>query len=122
MIDRLLQLCLDLRIGLAAHRHDGALARADDAGDDRHVVADHLVEVERRLCLVDESRDVADVDRLVQVYELAALPQPFQELAESLVHHSMPPVIETCGCRHSSSAAAEESDRSTKSKGRAVVY
>ena len=42
--DRGRQLVLDLPVGLAAERHDGALARADDAGDHRHVVADHLVE------------------------------------------------------------------------------
>ena len=47
--DRLRQLVFDLAESLAAERHDGALARADDAGDDRHVVADDVVEKERRL-------------------------------------------------------------------------
>src|SRR5262249_50829790 len=69
---------------------DGALARADDAGDDRHVVADHLVEVERGLRLVHQGRDVADVDRLVQVDELARLAQTVEELAEILLHAGSP--------------------------------
>ena len=77
---------LDLAEVLAAHRHGGALFRADDAGNHRHVVADHLVEIERGLGLIDQRRDVADVDRLVQVDELARLPQPVQELAEILFH------------------------------------
>ena len=83
------QLVLDLAVGLAAERHDGALARADDAGDDRHVVADHLVEIERGLGLVDQGGDVADVDGLVQVDELAGLPQPVEELAEVLLHQNL---------------------------------
>ena len=80
------ELVLDLAEGLAAHRHGGALFRADDAGHHRHVVADHLVEIERGLGLIDQRRDVADVDRLVQVDKLARLPQPVQELAEILFH------------------------------------
>ena len=80
------ELVLDLAEGLAAHRHDGALLRADDAGHHRHVVADHVVEKERGLGLVDQRRDVADVDRLVQVDQLARLPQPVEELAEILLH------------------------------------
>ena len=88
--DRLRELVLDLAIGLAAERHDGALARADDAGDHRHVVADHLVEIERGLGLIDQRRDVADVDRLMQVDELAGLPQAVEELAEILLHRGSP--------------------------------
>ena len=84
--DRRRELVLDLAEGLAAHRHGGALFRADDAGDHRHVVADHLVEKERGLGLIDQRRDVADVDRLVQVDELARLPQPVEELAEIFFH------------------------------------
>ena len=84
--DRLRELVLDLAISLAAERHDGALARADDAGDHRHVVADHLMEKERGLGLVDQRRDVADIDRLMQVDKLARLPQPVEELAEIFLH------------------------------------
>ena len=80
------ELVLDLAEGLAAERHDGALFRADDAGDHRHVVADHVVEIERGLGLVDQRGDVADIDRLVQVDEFADLPQPVEELAEILLH------------------------------------
>ena len=83
------ELVLDLPIGLAAERHDGALARADDAGDDRHVVADHLVEKQRGLGLVDQRGDVPDVDRLMQVDKLAGLPQPVEELAEVFLHDAL---------------------------------
>ena len=86
MVDRLLELVLDLPVAVAAERHHGALARADDAGDDRHVVADHLVEIERGLGLIDQGGNVADVDGLVQVDQLAGLPQPIEELAEILLH------------------------------------
>ena len=44
------------------------------------------MEIERGLGLVDQRRDVADVDRLVQVDQLADLPQPVEELAEILLH------------------------------------
>jgi hypothetical protein len=44
------------------------------------------VEIERCLGLVDQGRDVPDIDRLVQVDELARLPQPVEELAEILFH------------------------------------
>ena len=54
-------------------------------GHDRHVVADHVVEIERLLGLIDQRRDMADVDGLVQVDELAGLPQPVEELAESFL-------------------------------------
>ena len=86
LVDRRLELVLDLAIGLAAQRHDGALARADDAGDHRHVVADDVVEIERGIGLVDQRRDMADVDRLVQVDEFAGLPQAVEELAEIFLH------------------------------------
>ena len=63
-----------------------ALARADDAGHDRHVVADDLVEEERGLGLVHQSGDMADVHGLVQVDEIPGLPQAVEELAEILLH------------------------------------
>jgi hypothetical protein len=44
------------------------------------------VEEERGLGLVDKGGDVADVDRLMQVDQLARLPQPVEELAEILFH------------------------------------
>ena len=44
------------------------------------------MEIERGLGLVDQGRDVADVDRLMQVDKLARLPQPVQKLAEILLH------------------------------------
>ncbi len=71
---------------LAAHRHGGALFGADEAGHHRHVVADHVVEIERGLGLIDQGGDVADVDRLMQVDKLARLPQPVEELAEIFFH------------------------------------
>jgi hypothetical protein len=44
------------------------------------------VEIERGLGLIDQRGDMADVDRLVQIDQLARLPQPVQELAEILFH------------------------------------
>ena len=84
MVDALLELRLDLAIVRAAHRQDGAAARADEARDHRHVVADDVVEEERLVGLVDERRDMPDVDRLPQVDELAPGAQPLDEAAESL--------------------------------------
>jgi hypothetical protein len=89
MIDGVLELLLDFRIGLAAERHDGPLTRADDAGDDRHVVADDIVEKERGFRLIDQRGDVTDVDRLVQIDELAGLAQPVEELAKILLHTAL---------------------------------
>ena len=54
------------------------------------LVADHLVEIERGLGLIDQGRDVADVHGLVQVDELAVLPQAVEELAEILLHRGAP--------------------------------
>ena len=59
--------------------------RADDARHDRHVVADHVVEVERRLGLIDQRRDVSDVDRLPDVGQLLRARRRSEELAEVLV-------------------------------------
>ena len=56
---------LDLPIGVAAERHGGTFPRADNAGHHRHVVADDVGEQERRLGLVDQGRDIADVDWLL---------------------------------------------------------
>ena len=44
------------------------------------------MEEERGLGLVDQRRDMTDVDRLVQVDELARLAQTVEELAEILLH------------------------------------
>jgi hypothetical protein len=87
--DRGRKLVLDLAISLGAKPHHRALARTDDAGDDRHVVADHVVEEERGLRLIHQRRDVADVDRLMQVDKLAGLPQPVEELAEVFLHDAL---------------------------------
>jgi hypothetical protein len=84
--DRGGELVLDLAEILAAHRHGGAFFGADDAGHHRHVVADHIMEIECGLGLVDQRRDVADIDRLMQVHKLTRLPQPVQKLAEILFH------------------------------------
>ena len=48
------------------------------------------MEKERGLGLIDQRRDVADIDRLMQVDQLARLPQPVQELAEILFHFRPP--------------------------------
>ena len=89
-VDRRLELVLDLPIALAAERHRGAVAGADDAGHHRHVVADHVVEQQRGLGLVHQGRDVPDVHRLVQVDKFAILPQAIEKLAEILLHHWAP--------------------------------
>jgi len=47
-----------------------------------NVVADDLVEIERRLGLIDQRRDVANYDRLMQIDKLAVLPQAVKKLAE----------------------------------------
>ena len=96
MVDGLRELVLDLAVGLAAERHNRALARADEAGDHRQLVADHVVEIERGVGLIDQRRDVADVHRLVQVDELAALPQAVEELAEILLHRGAPKAARGC--------------------------
>ena len=88
--DRGGEFLLDLGESLAAERHGGALAGADDAGHHRHRVADHVMEIERGLGLIDQRGDVADIDRLMQVDQLALLPQPVEELAEIFLHHLSP--------------------------------
>jgi hypothetical protein len=86
VVDRVPELALDLAVARAPDRHGGALARADEAGDDRDVVADHVVKTERGLGLVGERGDMADVDRLMQVDQLALLAQPIEKLAEIFLH------------------------------------
>jgi hypothetical protein len=44
------------------------------------------VETERSVGLIDQGRDVADIHGLMQVDELAALPQAVEKLAEILLH------------------------------------
>jgi hypothetical protein len=44
------------------------------------------VEIERGLGLVDQRRNMADVDRLVQVDKLTVLAQAVEELAEIFLH------------------------------------
>src|SRR5262249_26984978 len=65
-------------------------ARPDEAGDHRHVVTDHVVEIERGVSLIDQCGDVADVHGLMQVDELPGLPQAIEELAEILLHRGAP--------------------------------
>src|SRR5262249_59005854 len=67
-----------------------------ESGDDRQLVAEHVVEIERGVGLIDQRRDVADVHRLVQVDELAALPQAVEELAEILLHRGAPKAARGC--------------------------
>ena len=55
-------------------------------GNDRHVVADDVVEIERFVGLIDERGDVPDVDRLLEVDKLVLFPQAVEELAEILLH------------------------------------
>jgi hypothetical protein len=86
IVDRLLELQLDIAIGLRAHADHGALARADDAGHDRHVVADDVVEQQRLVRLIDQGGDMADVDRLLEVDQLVLFPQAVEELPEILLH------------------------------------
>jgi hypothetical protein len=77
---------MGLAVGLAAKRHDGALPRPDDAGHHGHVIADHLVEIERGFGLVDQRRDVPDIDGLMQIDKLAVLPEAIKELAKVFLH------------------------------------
>ena len=81
VVDADLQFVLDFAKRLAAHGHDGAFLRPHDAGQDGHVVTDDIVEHKRLVGLVDERRYVADVDGLVQVYELACGAQALDEAA-----------------------------------------
>ena len=108
------ELVLDLAEILAAHRGDGALLRTDDAGDDRHVVADHIVEIERGLRLIDQRRDVPDVDRLVQVDQLPRPPHPVEKSAKPFVH----PILRLCPPRHSNPRARRERE----GEGRSVAF
>ena len=48
------------------------------------------MEEERGLGLIDQRRNVPDIDRLVQVDHLSGLPQPVEELAEILLHRGLP--------------------------------
>ena len=48
------------------------------------------MEIERGLGLIDQRRDMADVHGLMQVYELAGLPQAVEELTEILLHRGAP--------------------------------
>src|SRR5215831_11788458 len=86
MVDALLQLQLDLAIGLDPHGDDRALARADDAGDDRYGVTDDIVEKERLVRLIDEGRDMADIDRLLEIDELARVAQAVEKMPKILLH------------------------------------
>src|SRR5690349_13865804 len=90
MIDGVPELVLDLPIAVATERGDGAFAGADEAGDHRQLVADHVVEIERRVGLVDERRDMANVDGLMQIDKVARLPQAIKKLAEILLHRRSP--------------------------------
>jgi hypothetical protein len=58
------------------------IARADETRDHRHVVAHRAVKAERLVGLIDQRRNVPDVDRLADVDELACGAQPLDELAE----------------------------------------
>ena len=44
------------------------------------------MEEERGRGLIDEGRDMPDIDRLMQVNEFARLPQAVEELAKILLH------------------------------------
>jgi hypothetical protein len=90
VVQPLLQPVLDLGKTAAAQSETRAPAGADDARHDRHVVADDIVKEERRVRLVDESRDVTDIDRLPDVSEFLLCAQPLQEPPEILafVHAS----------------------------------
>ena len=88
VVDAAAQLLLDLAVFGAAQSHDRALARADDAGHDRHFVADDVVKKQRLVGLVDERRDMADVHRLPDVDELFGFAQAFEEFTEVFFHPS----------------------------------
>src|SRR5262249_61053606 len=66
------------------------------AGTHRTFLVDTVVEIDRSIRLIDQRRDVADIDRLMQVDELARLPQTLKELAEILLHRSAPTRARGC--------------------------
>ena len=89
LVDRGLELVLDFSVRIAAERHGGALARADDAGHERHVVADDAMEEQRRLGLVHQGGDVPDIHRLMDIDQFAGLAQAIEKLTEIFLHQGL---------------------------------
>src|SRR5438552_10450716 len=85
MFNAVLQLRFDLPVGLTAHRHDGACAGPEDAGNDGNVIADHGVEHQSCLCLIHQGCDMTDVYRLPDVGKLVFLPESFEQIAEGFL-------------------------------------
>src|SRR5216117_943217 len=85
MLNAVLQLRFDLPVGLTAHRHDGACAGPEDAGNDGNVIADHGVEHQSCLCLIHQGCDMTDVYRLPDVGKLVFLPESFEQIAEGFL-------------------------------------
>ena len=81
VLDAALQFVFDVAIGGAAQRHDGALLGADDARHHRHVVTNHVMKHQRLVGLIDQSRNMTAVHRLVHVDQFAFGAQALEELA-----------------------------------------
>ena len=89
--DRARQLLLDVGVTFHAEADRDALARANQARHDRDVVAHDVMKQQRLVRLVDERRDVAAVDRVFDVLELARGAQAFQQSAKrfAFVHMAL---------------------------------
>jgi hypothetical protein len=72
----------DIAVTLDPHADRHALARTDQAGHDRHVIAEHAMKHERLVALIDQRCDMAAIDRLMNIGELILRAQPVQVLAE----------------------------------------
>src|SRR5262245_17083242 len=82
MFNAVLQLGFDFTVRLTTHRHDGACAGSEYAGNDRNVIADHIVKHQSCLCLIHQGSDMPDVYRLPDVGKLVFLPESFEQIAE----------------------------------------
>ena len=86
IVDAMLQHLLDVGVVVASHREHRTLLRADDAREQRHLIADHVMKQQCLIALIDQRADVANVDRLPDVDQLVCGAQAIEETAKILVH------------------------------------
>ena len=96
MIDTLAQALFDLAVLGAAHRHDGALTRANDARHHRHVVANDVVKKQRFVGLIHQRGNVADIDRLTHVDHFSGATQAVEKFAE-IFREGCHGLLQQCG-------------------------
>ena len=82
---------------IAPHGDGEPVAVVDHARDHRHVVARHVGEQQRLVRLVDQRRDVADIDRAFDLDQLVRRAKIGQELAKILRHSSVPSCLRPDG-------------------------